>query len=117
MRSIARAAASGVSIICREDADWPERLSEIYDPPMVLYVRGNVAALSAPGIGVVGTRHPTPYGIGMAERLSADLSARGLIIISGMARGVDTAGHRGVIKAQGAYRGDLRNGRGRDLSP
>jgi len=96
----AKAVASGVSIICRDDPEWPERLSEIYDPPLVLYVRGNIAALATPGIGVVGTRHPTPYGIGMAERLSADLSARGLIIISGMARGVDTAAHRGVIKAK-----------------
>ncbi len=96
----ARAAASSVTIICRDDPEWPQRLSEIYDPPLVLFVRGNVAALSAPGLGVVGTRHPTPYGIGMAERLSCDLSARGLIIISGMARGVDTAAHRGVIKAK-----------------
>ena len=96
----AKAASSGVSIICRDDTEWPERLSEIYDPPLVLFVRGNVACLSAPGLGVVGTRHPTPYGIGMAERLSCDLSARGLIIISGMARGVDTAAHRGVIKAK-----------------
>ncbi len=89
-----------MTIICRDDPEWPQRLSEIYDPPLVLFVRGNVAALSAPGLGVVGTRHPTPYGIGMAERLSCDLSARGLIIISGMARGVDTAAHRGVIKAK-----------------
>jgi DNA processing protein len=96
----AKAASSGVSIICRDDAEWPERLSEIYDPPLVLFVRGNVSTLASPGLGVVGTRHPTPYGIGMAERLSCDLSARGLIIISGMARGVDTAAHRGVIKAK-----------------
>ncbi|HKF21155.1 MAG TPA: DNA-processing protein DprA, partial [Candidatus Angelobacter sp.] len=54
-----------------------------------------------PGIAIVGTRHPTPYGIGMAERLASDLAARGLIIFSGMARGVDTAGHRGAIKARG----------------
>ena len=80
---------------------WPARLSEIYDPPLVLYVRGNVEALARPGIAIVGTRHPTPYGIGMAERLTCDLAARGLIIFSGMARGVDTAGHRGAIKAKG----------------
>ena len=97
----ARAAASGVEIICRDDATWPPRLSEIYDPPLVLYVRGNVEALSRPGISVVGTRHPTPYGIGMAERLSCDLAARGIIIFSGMARGVDAAAHRGAIKARG----------------
>ena len=88
-------------MLCREDAAWPPRLSEIYDPPLVLYVRGNVEALARPGIAIVGTRHPTPYGIGMAERLACDLAARGLIIFSGMARGVDTAGHRGAIQAKG----------------
>ena len=98
---MARAIAAGVLVLCREDALWPARLNEIYDPPLVLYARGNPAALGQPGIAVVGTRHPTPYGIGMAERLSCDLAARGLVIFSGMARGVDTAGHRGAIKARG----------------
>jgi DNA processing protein len=67
----------------------------------VLYVRGNAAAISQPGIALVGTRHPTPYGTGMAERLACDLAARGLVIFSGLARGVDTAGHRGAIAAKG----------------
>jgi DNA processing protein len=97
----ARAAAAGVEIICRDDAAWPERLSEIYDPPLVLYVRGDASVLSRAGIAVVGTRHPTPYGIGMAERLSCDLAARGMVIFSGLARGVDAAGHRGALKARG----------------
>jgi DNA processing protein len=97
----ARAAAAGVQIVSRDDPWWPPRLSEIYDPPLVLYVRGRVEALSRPGIAVVGTRHPTPYGIGMAERLAGDLAARGIVIFSGMARGVDTAGHRGALKAKG----------------
>jgi DNA processing protein len=97
----AKALAAGIRIVSRDDPEWPARLSEIYDPPLVLYVRGNVEALSRPGIALVGTRHPTPYGIGMAERLSGDLAARGLTIFSGMARGVDTAGHRGAIKAKG----------------
>ncbi len=98
---LGKAAASEVQIICRDDQDWPARLSEIYDPPLVLYVRGSVQALSQPGIAVVGTRHPTPYGIGMAERLSNDLASRGMVIFSGLARGVDAAGHRGAIKAKG----------------
>jgi DNA processing protein len=97
----AKAVAAGIRILSREDQGWPERLSEIYDPPLALYVRGNVEALARPGIAIVGTRHPTPYGIGMAERLAGDLAARGVIIFSGMARGVDTAGHRGAIKAKG----------------
>src|SRR5262245_1657395 len=97
----AKAAAAGVHLFCREDGAWPARLSEIYDPPLILYVRGNPEVLSRPGIAVVGTRHPTPYGIGMAERLACDLASRGAVIFSGMARGVDTAGHRGAIKAKG----------------
>ena len=57
--------------------------------------------ISQPGIALVGTRQPTPYGSGMAERLGCDLAARGLVIFSGMARGIDTAGHRGAIAAKG----------------
>jgi len=98
---VAKAAAAGIQILCRDDEGWPERLSEIYDPPLVLFVHGNAKALAQPGIAIIGTRHPTPYGIGMAERLSCDLASRGLVIFSGMARGVDTYGHRGALKAKG----------------
>ncbi len=97
----AKAKAVDAKIITPDDDAFPRRLLEIYDPPLCLYVRGDVSALSHPGIAVVGTRHPTPYGVGMAERLSCDLSAHGLIIISGLARGVDSAAHRGVINAKG----------------
>jgi len=98
---IARAAAAGVTVVSVEDPCYPSRLKEIYDPPLVLYVRGNPEVLTQPGIAMVGTRHPTPYGSGMAERLACDLAAQGLVIISGMARGVDTASHRGAISAKG----------------
>jgi len=98
---LAKTAAAGVVIVSLDDPAYPARLKEIYDPPLVLYVRGNVQVLSQPGIAVVGTRHPTPYGSGMAERLAIDLAARGLIIISGMARGVDSSAHRGAIAAKG----------------
>lgn len=98
---IARAAAAGVTVLSIEDPCYPPRLKEIYDPPLVLYVRGNPEVLTQPGIAMVGTRHPTPYGSGMAERLACDLAAQGLVIISGMARGVDTASHRGAIAAKG----------------
>ena len=98
---LARAASAGAVIVSLDDPAYPVRLKEIYDPPPVLYVRGDVNVLAQPGIAVVGTRHPTPYGSGMAERLSIDLTARGLIIISGMAPGVDSAAHRGAIAAKG----------------
>jgi DNA processing protein len=97
----AKAAAAKIEILSRDESAWPSRLSEIYDPPLVLYVRGKSEVLSRPGIAIVGTRHPTPYGIGMAERLACDLAARGLVIFSGMARGVDAAAHRGAMKAPG----------------
>jgi DNA processing protein len=84
-----------------DDDLYPAGLKNIYDPPVVLYVRGDAQVLAEPGIAVVGTRHPTPYGIGMANRLACDLAARGLVILSGMARGVDTAAHRGALEAKG----------------
>jgi len=98
---IGRATAAGVSIVALGDDAYPSNLAQIYDPPLVLYVRGDPAVLCRPGIAVVGTRHPTPYGTGMAERLSCDLAARGLVILSGLARGVDAAAHRGAIAAKG----------------
>jgi DNA processing protein len=88
-------------MVALDDTAYPARLRQIYDPPLVLYVRGNVTALSQPGIAVVGTRHPTPYGTGMAERLACDLATRGLVIFSGLARGVDTAAHRGAVSGKG----------------
>ena len=91
----------GASIIVPGDAEFPRGLLEIYDPPLVLYLKGRAEIIDQPGIAVVGTRHPTPYGVGMAERLACDLAARGLIIFSGMARGVDTAAHRGALNAHG----------------
>ena len=98
---LGRVAAAGVSVVCLDDPTYPAQLKQIYDPPLVLYVRGNVEAITQPGIAVVGTRHPTPYGLGMAERLACDLAARGLVIFSGLARGVDAAAHRGAINAKG----------------
>ena len=97
----AKAIEVGAKIITLGDPEYPLRLKEIYDPPVVLFVRGDVEILSRPGIAVVGTRHPTPYGTGMAERLSTDLVVHGLVIISGMARGVDSAAHRGTLAARG----------------
>jgi DNA processing protein len=98
---LGKVAAADARVISLDDPGYPAQLKQIYDPPLVLYLRGNEAAISQPGIALVGTRHPTPYGSGMAERLACDLAARGLVIFSGMARGIDTAGHRGAIAAKG----------------
>ncbi len=95
-----RVLAEGASLVTYSDNAYPERLKEIFDPPPLLWVRGDVKLLKQPAIAVVGTRHPTPYGVGMAEMLSRDLALRGLVILSGMARGVDTAAHKGAIAAK-----------------
>jgi DNA processing protein len=92
---------AGAEIVAFESDRYPSRLKEIYDPPLVLYVRGDASLLSEPSLAVVGTRHPTPYGMGMAERLANDLASRGLVIVSGMARGVDTHAHRGALNGKG----------------
>ena len=92
---------SGAQLITLGDARYPEPLRRIYDPPPVLFARGRVELLSSICIGVVGTRHPTPYGIAASERLSGDLARAGLTITSGMARGIDTASHKACLAAGG----------------
>jgi DNA processing protein len=96
-----RVAEAGGFFLTREDEAYPERLLEIYDPPAVLWIRGDRALLARAGIAVVGTRQPSPYGSGMAEMLSRDLANRRLTILSGMARGVDTCAHKGALDAGG----------------
>jgi DNA processing protein len=96
-----RVAQAGGFFLTREDEAYPRRLLEIYDPPAVLWIRGNAEMLARPGIAVVGTRQPSPYGSGMAEMLARDLANRGLVIFSGMARGVDSAAHKGTLDAGG----------------
>jgi DNA processing protein len=99
-RQIEALAETGAGFLTYTDSAYPDHLREIFDPPVLLWMRGNVELLAQPSIAVVGTRHPTPYGTGMAEMLSRDLASRGLIILSGMARGVDTAAHKGAIAAK-----------------
>ncbi|MDR3735960.1 MAG: DNA-processing protein DprA [Acidobacteriaceae bacterium] len=98
---VKRLAELGGRFLTQDCAEYPERLLEIYDPPAVLWLHGDAKLLAHPGIAVVGTRHPTPYGSGMAHSLSRDLALRGLTILSGMARGVDTAAHKAAIEAHG----------------
>ena len=98
---LVRARAAGVKILVLDHPAYPAQLRQVYDPPLVLYIRGAQEALLQPSLAVVGTRHPTPYGLGMAERLSCDLAARHLVIVSGLARGVDAAAHRGALAGRG----------------
>ena len=90
---------AGAQFLVYEDPLYPERLREIFDPPPVLWVRGKAELLSRHGIAVVGTRSPSPYGSGMAELLSRDLATRNVLVMSGMARGIDTFAHKGAMAA------------------
>lgn len=92
------------------EPEYPQTLLQIYDPPVLLYVRGDVQILNLPSLGIVGTRRPTLYGTQMAKRLGRDLAARGLVIASGLARGIDAIGHQGALDANGRAIGVLGTG-------
>src|SRR5579872_6333389 len=95
-----RVAGQGAFIVSHGCPEYPERLREIYDPPPVLWVRGDATLLARPSIAIVGTRHPSPYGTAVAEMLARDLSVRRLLVVSGMARGIDTCAHKGALAAR-----------------
>jgi DNA processing protein len=92
---------AGAALVTWNDARYPPLLREIFDPPVLLFARGRLELLQSIMLGVVGTRRPTPYGLAAAERLSADLAHAGLTIVSGMARGIDSAAHKGTLAAGG----------------
>ena len=92
---------TGTALIPIFDSRYPARLREIFDPPIVLFARGRIDLLQGILLGVVGTRRPSAYGTAAAERLSADLAQAGLVIASGMARGIDTAAHRAALDIGG----------------
>lgn len=96
-----RAAALNVTLVTWADAAYPAILQEIADPPLVLYVAGDVAALAGPSIAVIGTRHPTIYGRETARRFGFQLAGAGYVVVSGLALGIDTEAHRGAVQAKG----------------
>lgn len=94
--------SSGGDVLILDDGSYPFLLREIADPPITLYVKGNwQACFDAPCIAVVGSRKCSTYGENASEMLSRDLASNGVCIISGLARGIDTAAHRGAIKGRG----------------
>jgi DNA processing protein len=91
----------GVEILADSEEAYPRMLLEIHDPPGVLFVRGGFKPQDALAVAIVGTRHATQYGLRQAERLAASLARAGLTIVSGLARGIDAAAHRGALAAGG----------------
>jgi len=101
---------AGCYLLNWTEPEYPQTLLQIYDPPVLLYVRGDPQVLNLPSIGIVGTRRPTLYGTQMAQRLGRELAARGLVIVSGLARGIDAIGHQGAMDANGRAIGVLGTG-------
>jgi DNA processing protein len=98
-KELAQAHGAGIRLLTWDEPQYPQRLREIYDPPTLLYVRGNIELLNRHLISIVGSRRPTPYGNQMAQKLARDLADRGLVIVSGLARGIDCCAHKGALSS------------------
>lgn len=110
-RAEAAAAAAGLALVTLADAAYPALLREIHDPPLVLWTRGDLRAVNdRPGVALVGSRRAGPSSLETARRLARDLAKAGLTVVSGLARGVDAAAHRGALEGGGTTAAVLGNG-------
>ena len=101
----------GLRILTIQDAEYPGRLQNIYDPPCLLYVKGRLPAIDeTAAVAVVGTRDCTPYGVACAEKLGYGLASGGAVVVSGLAKGIDAAASRGALRAGGITVGVVGNG-------
>jgi DNA processing protein len=96
-----RAEAENVKIIALGDPEYPETLSQIYLPPIILYIKGDFELLGRPAVAVVGSRTPTKYGREMARKIAGGLASRGMLVISGMAWGIDAEAHHAALENKG----------------
>ena len=110
MRVIEDAESQGVKIVSSHESRFPSQLRSIPDPPVVLYVKGELSALAHPAIAVVGTRDPSSFGAAAAARLGASLGAKGFVVVSGLALGCDTAAHEGCLQSRGVTVAVLAHG-------
>jgi DNA processing protein len=97
-------------LIARDDDEYPAILRQIHDPPPLLYCRGRIEPADEVALAIVGSRRSTPYGLRIAEKLARSLARAGVTIVSGLARGIDAAAHRGALKAGGRTIAVLANG-------
>ena len=98
-RTLDRAALAGATTVGWGDPSYPPLLAAIIDPPPVLWIRGQLSTFEPPAVAIVGSRAGSSYALAVAERLAAELTARGVVVVSGLARGVDSAAHRGALTA------------------
>jgi predicted Rossmann fold nucleotide-binding protein DprA/Smf involved in DNA uptake len=100
----------GCKLVNWTEPEYPQSLLQIYDPPAASYVRGDASILNGPGLAIVGTQRPTVYGTQMADRMGRDLASRGLAMVSGLARGVDSIARQGATEVGGERSGTNRRG-------
>ncbi len=100
-REIESAEKSGCRLVSYDSPAYPALLRQIADPPLVLYVKGDVEVLSGHCLAIVGSRRPSAYGLQVARRLARDLAERNVVIVSGLARGIDSAAHHGALEGRG----------------
>ncbi|MBN1560151.1 DNA-processing protein DprA [candidate division KSB1 bacterium] len=105
-----RARQWNVRLVSYWDEDYPRLLKQVSDPPLILYARGRMACFEAPAVAIVGTRVPSPYGKLMAERFARELAMRNIVVVSGLARGIDTIAHRAVVQSNGMTAAVLGSG-------
>lgn len=100
-KELAEAVERGIAIITREDTSYPKHLLQAYDAPILLYVWGEITARDRHAISVVGSRRATTYGVNATRKLTYQLAHAGFTIVSGLARGIDTAAHEAALAAKG----------------
>ena len=116
-RETERAAAAGVRIVTLDDEGYPANLRQIVDPPPVLYVRGEITGDDAEAVAIVGSRAATGYGRATAAVLSRELASRGVTVVSGLARGIDSSAHHGALEGGGRTIAVLGSGMDRVYPP
>ncbi|NWF82849.1 MAG: DNA-protecting protein DprA [Bryobacteraceae bacterium] len=101
---VERIKSAGAALLPLVDELYPEQLRQIYDPPVVLYALGRLELLQETMVAIVGSRRSSPYGTAVAERFGRELASRGITVVSGMARGIDTAAHVGALEGSSVSR-------------
>ncbi|MDD5044405.1 MAG: DNA-processing protein DprA [Candidatus Omnitrophica bacterium] len=117
VEELSRAKELGLQIITVRDEDYPQNLKEIYDPPILLYVKGKLSAKDDLSIAIVGSRRASFYGLNNAQKFAQDLADTGFTVVSGLARGVDTAAHKGALSAGGRTIAVIGSGFGQMYPP
>ena len=101
VKSLQELLATGTKIACVEDADYPSLLAQIHDPPYLFYYQGELGILRGLCIAIVGSRKASNYGLTQSHRFGREMAQEGIVVVSGMARGIDTEAHRGALEVGG----------------